>query len=280
MLPHGEAVEQNSNFNAPKQQDTLSGFSNEINLKNVAGIKKDPSKKIVIENIDEHQADEFRIYYWKGDRYVQFIGNKWEKPGYEGAKNLAIPRSGLMEVGGNAWNPSTLEYESGTGGIKSADVLEKYRVTYYTLGNGNLFFPKTPEAFAFSNFLGTLNVSQAQKDNSLFSIAPILHTPLTLDVYLKRSRSINMFVDSQVEFVPFNIRIAPETERLFKKFWDGIDPNLQKNPYSIATYIRDRAGFKYSIDAPAANLESFLYGTKQGHCEYFATVLTLTLQHF
>ena len=79
LLPHGEAVEQNANFIGTPPQETLSGFSNEINLKNIAEIKKDPSKKIVIENINKNQADELRTYYWKGDRYVQFLRNKWEK---------------------------------------------------------------------------------------------------------------------------------------------------------------------------------------------------------
>ncbi len=185
-----------------------------------------------------------------------------------------------MEIGKTDLHGGTSEYQIPSRDQESPYALEKYRITYHTIGVGNLFFPKTPEAINFSNFHENLSLQQGRKDSSLLSIAPKLSTPITLDVYLKRSTNQNILVDSTNTFVPFKIRIHPETEKLFKKFWDDIDPKLQKNPAALARYIRNQAGFKYSIDAPAENLESFLYGTRQGHCEYFATVLTLTLQHF
>lgn len=185
-----------------------------------------------------------------------------------------------MEIGKVDLNSEKSDYHPPSPTHNSSYALEKYRITYHTIGVGNLFFPKTPEAINFSNFHENLSLQQGQKDSSLISITPKLTTPLTVDVFLKRSTGRNVFVDSTEAFVPFKIRIPPETEQLFKKFWDGIDPKLQKNPAALARYIRNQAGFKYSIEAPAENLESFLYGTRQGHCEYFATVLTLTLQHF
>jgi hypothetical protein len=185
-----------------------------------------------------------------------------------------------LEFGKVDLNDGNSEYQTPSPNNQSSYTLEKYRITYHTIGVGNLFFPKSPEAINFTDFHENLSLQQGRKDSSLISIVPKLSTPLTLDVYLKRSTDQNILVDSTATFVPFKTRIHPETEKLFKKFWDSIEPKLQKNPAALARYIRNQAGFKYSIDAPAENLESFLYGTRQGHCEYFATVLTLTLQYF
>ncbi len=99
-------------------------------------------------------------------------------------------------------------------------------------------------------------------------------------MYLRYSHSREEMIDAPAIFTPFRPKIPQETEKLFQKFWASLDPSLQKSPAQLASYIRNRAGFGYSIAAPAVSLESFLYDEKQGHCEYFATVLALTLQHY
>lgn len=74
--------------------------------------------------------------------------------------------------------------------------------------------------------------------------------------------------------------LSEQTEKLFEPYWKSIPAEVSKKPGMLATYVRDRSGFEYSVDAPAKNLESFLYDEKRGHCEYYATVLALTLRHF
>lgn len=83
-----------------------------------------------------------------------------------------------------------------------------------------------------------------------------------------------------MSFEPFEVEIDAEVASLFAEFWDDLDPDLAKSPNMLAAYLRDDAGFTYSVDAPARDLRSFLYEERRGHCEYFATVLALTLQHF
>lgn len=98
VIPHGEAIEKNSTFTTPDGNETLSGFSNEINLQHVSGIKEDTSKKIVVSGIDENLAEELRTYYWRGNRYTEFRAGKWEKPGYASQQNITVSRLGNANI--------------------------------------------------------------------------------------------------------------------------------------------------------------------------------------
>lgn len=72
--------------------------------------------------------------------------------------------------------------------------------------------------------------------------------------------------------------LSKDVETLFAQYWDSIPSSVAKTPDSLTRYVR--SGFAYSADVPAKDLPSFLYSEKRGHCEYFATVLALTLRHY
>jgi hypothetical protein len=76
----------------------------------------------------------------------------------------------------------------------------------------------------------------------------------------------------------FEVHISKENTLVFQDFFENIPTSL-KTPKDYEKYIRSQAWFSYSIDNPAKNFDDFLYGSKQGHCEYFASLLTLTLQN-
>lgn len=275
ILPHGEAREATNSTSPSLGNQTISGFSSEINLKNVANIKKDVSKKIVISDVTEEQSEAFKSSYWRGNRFTVFRDNKWENSGYETRNTIRVGTGGVMRTNTGVWNASTLTYP-----LPSLDTIEKWRITYYTLGIPQLFFPKIPEGFRLQGEALYTSVELSKNDHSLYQISQPSQNPVSLDIYLRHSKNREQSIDVPVAFTPFRSHITPETEKLFQKFWDSLDPNLQKNPTQLASYIRNRAGFEYSIDAPAESLASFLYDEKQGHCEYFATVLALTLQHY
>lgn len=74
--------------------------------------------------------------------------------------------------------------------------------------------------------------------------------------------------------------LPDEVEELFAEYWASVPKDVSSDPSKLADYVKGRSGFEYSVDAPAKSLKSFLYEEKRGHCEYFATVLALTLRHF
>ncbi len=231
IIPHGEAIERNSTFTTQKPTETRSGFGNEINLQNVAGIKKDLSKKIVVGNLNANQAEFLKTYYWRGDRYTEFHGNKWEKPGFIAQKNIVISPTGIANIHGGKWNRENQNYDAGSGmTLTESEILDTYRVTYYTTGTKNLFFPKTPENFNFIDRSIHTNLYVTQNDNSLYSISPSPNEPIILDISIKRSKNTNQLIDAHSTFVPFQIRIDSETEALFQTFWDSIDPKLRNSP--------------------------------------------------
>jgi hypothetical protein len=231
VIPHGEAIEKGSTFPAQKTNETVTGFSNEINLQNVSGISKDTSKKIVVSGIGENRAEELRTYHWRGNRYTKFLADKWENPEFTAQKNIAVSASGSANIQGLGWNSLTRNHDVGSGSTLGRwEDLENLRVTYYTLGTQNLFFPKTPYSLSFPNRSGFANLTVSRKDDSLFSLTPAPNVPVTLDIAIKRSTSTNKLSDASTSFTPFQIEIEPATEKLFRKFWDSIDPKLQKNP--------------------------------------------------
>lgn len=118
-----------------------------------------------------------------------------------------------------------------------------------------------------------------ERDPTLYGLSSPIDSPLRVRATFALGRS-GEFADSAASFAPFDIDIDEDVSALFADFWSGIDASITRSPNLLASYIRDNAGFSYSIDAPARDLRSFLYEERRGHCEYFATVLALTLQHF
>ena len=81
-------------------------------------------------------------------------------------------------------------------------------------------------------------------------------------------------------YAPAGKPLSPYVETLFSDYWSKMPPGISKDPLALAKYVRDESGFEYTVDAPAKSLRSFLYEEKRGHCEYFATVLAVTMRHF
>lgn len=78
--------------------------------------------------------------------------------------------------------------------------------------------------------------------------------------------------------------LRPRLEAIAGKIVAGIPPeDVEGRSHALETYLRDSGEFSYSlqmnvIDPNVDPVEDFLVNRKRGHCEYFASALTLMLR--
>jgi len=249
LLPHGDKPRTPPNF-IPGKEVQETGFSEEVSLDNILNIKKNFSKQFIIENAKKEKIPEYQSLYWRGMRFTNFENQQWKvKDTHRTAlKPLLINR------------PKT----------------ETWNIKYFPNDSDIVFLPKAP-LFIYSP-KDRISFEQIVNDRTLISFDGKIFTATNLNIIFLK--------DSQNKIIEFpsnynrHFYINANTKKLFKNFWNSIPRSITKNPKKISDFIEKKAGFEYSLEKPAKDLESFLYNEKQGHCEYFATVLALTLQNF
>jgi hypothetical protein len=244
VLPHGNRVKQTDLIE--KKNTTQTGFSETVGLNDIKRIKEDYSKKFLIVNADFTEKDLYRNLYWRGVRFTDFSDGKWTQP--EIRKNFFAP---LID------NIST----------------DLWEVKYFNEGEKNLFTPFAP-ASVFGD-----NVMHPQNDPSLlyFRKAPYKTVNIELGFVVDENGDLT---DARASDPPQIKPIPADIQNTFSRFWDSIPTEITEDPAALDVYIREQAGFTYSLSDPARNLNDFLYGSRRGHCELFASVLAITLQHF
>lgn len=249
LLPHGTRTKDTSLIeNTPKE--TKTGFNQEVTLQDIRNIKQDYSKRIVIEGISKNDQNVLPQLYWRGARYKTFDGIRWHEP-----QDTEIPFSSTR----NTEDSSILEWN----------------VRYYHEGGEKaLLTPVRP-----LSLLGT-RANTFSRDSTLLRFLRPLYS--SFDVTILFQKDHDGFPEEAISptFTSDTEAVLPSVEKLFQPFWKSIPTDIQSDPVALARYIRDEAGFSYSLSNTASSLEDFLYGSRRGHCEYFATVLTITLQEF
>ena len=245
LLPHGNREKQEmANYSIKESAVHTTGFDDEVTLDNIQKLKLDYSKQFVLENAYKNQIDNYKNLYWRGMRFSHFQDDAWQK----------VPKKSITLNQTNS-SLSVLDREK-----------EVWNIKYYLNGGRNIFIPKTPLE------IQAKNIQLNPYDNSLAHfLRPQFEAQKVGLVFDKKNPVENRIQDIQVA-------VDENIENLFSEYWSIIPSNIQKDPLLLSAFVQ--SGFEYSLEAPAKSLQSFLYEEKQGHCEYYATVLALTLQHF
>lgn len=223
-----------------------SGLKDEIALGGLLSLKRDSSKKIVVKDVSQEVVKSFAKAYWKGERFTTFDGTRW-KPRPDGEyryfQNSKLPEDAL----------SLTYYDPGSKMVPLPMPADKVFVARSSRNAGFVQRIGDPYVHRTAEPMGSAYEVSLTFAESLPEIASLSGTDGPLDA---------------------------SVETLFRKYWEGISPDVSSDPVKLAKYVRDGSGFGYSVENPAKDLESFLYGEKRGHCEYFATVLAVTMRHF
>ncbi len=257
VLPHGNQAKDTSLIET--QQTNQTGFDEEVELSEVLSIKQDYSKKIVIESADARRQEEYSRLYWRGMRFDRFTENKWKKPEVE-----PIPFRGESD-------PSF--------------PTETWDVRFYHNGSDSIFVPYAPQRIEDGRYppehwsARRTVFLQVGEDTTLYKFTD----PQFNDALMRLIFAIDAEgkpTDASADtFAYREPELDDETRQLMQPFWDSLPEGITLDPQALSDYIKNSAGFDYALQDTAPSLESFLYDAKQGHCEYFATVLALTLQN-
>ncbi len=249
ILPHWE--NKNVEWQNKESSEIISGFNEEITFEDIGKISTDNSKIFVIENITPKMITDIWLKYFRGMRLETFNGIKWEAK----YKNSYIP-------------------------VQSEDFLPKDTISlkfhYYGNGGKNIFIPNTPvwmQTSSHYKFFHPLH------DNTILKTSENRNENIVVNMNFLKNND-GKIRDNIKETYDFEIILNESVKEMFSEFIKNIPENIQSSPKALSDYIQTKAGFEYSIEDPASNFEDFLYGSKKGHCEYFATTLAVVLQHF
>lgn len=246
VLPHGNREKQTDLIE--KKSVAQTGFSENVSLNDIKRIKEDFSKKFLITDADPNQKELYENLYWRGVRLYDFIDNQWTRPKHIRNDYFAPQKEHFSTT---SWN-----------------------VKYFHQGEWNLFSPYVPV-----DIIGEDAINQPADPSILYFRKPKYNTADVQLVFAKDENG-NPIDAKKPTSKPLLQPVSNEINATFSRFWESIPQDITEDPALLDSYIREQAGFSYSLENPAKSLEDFLYDSQQGHCELFASVLTLTLQHF
>jgi transglutaminase-like putative cysteine protease len=265
-----------------REQTSVTGFSESVDLGSHGKIRDNPEVVMRVE-FPKGRPNDYQTLHWRTMTFDRYDGTSWSRTLKETEKSLPRRQNGYQ------FNKLLGEWRAGFSAKTQPQVLQIYLEPIGTnllprlwptgtvsFGNGDLRMPWNPNSGS-----------------------------LTVDAY----GDLRHTVESEVG-VPYSQTVLgkPDPERLreqtFASRRRGPDPRyLQlpelseefyalvdeatagtRTPYEKAEAVMEHLGenFQYTTDLPPVDqgrpIESFVFETKRGHCEYFATTGVLMLR--
>lgn len=199
-----------------------------------------------MKNVSDERVAEFAKAYWKGERFFVFGSGKWlpeTDESYRYFQNSHMPEGTVS-------------------------------LTYYDPGSRMLPLPASADKISLARSSRFAGFAQRASDPTVHRTLEPMGSAFEVSVaFSKNPKTVAALSGSSLE-------IPHEAAELFASYWSSIPKDVSADPLKLAKHVREGSGFGYSTEAPAKNLRSFLYEERRGHCEYFATVLALTMRRF
>jgi protein-glutamine gamma-glutamyltransferase len=244
----------------------IPGFTNQVNLGEIGEIKN-LSRPVM--HISIISADSPGGLKWRGGTLVEFDGKRWSNPGSARQKvEVENGQADLQPPGGRPIGRGlsyNVEYdELDTDALFFAGIPEKIMYLHvdhmYRTEGGNYRLPpsaRPPQGFryeAYSLLEDPPETAPARFPTPILSLAD-------------RERYLQLPV--------LDPRIAPQAQRVIA----GSATDLER-ARAIEHYLR--TSFGYTLQLPSREvadpLAYFLFTRKKGHCEYFASAMTVMLR--
>jgi transglutaminase-like putative cysteine protease len=215
------------------------GFTDQVRLGAVSDIQEDST---IVLRANMEKIDE-KYLYWRGIVLEYFDGKSWVS-----MKKQSAPRSFPVRFSGKS--------------IKQTIYLEPY-------GNAYLFSLDRPV------FVAGQNVKRSH--DFTYSSTGYIDTRLKYEAISVLGDSIVDDYIDEAKYLQIPKNLSPKIEKLAKDFVkDSHDKTIQ----AIFNYLHSSA-FTYSLQGlPVSKnpLEDFLFETKSGNCEFFASALAVMLR--
>lgn len=257
----------------------ITGFSDTVSLGDVASIKKNPRVVMRI----ELPRSPGRWLRWRGVALDRYDGKSWTLTNSNGdmaVMNQSLKASGT-DISGDDWSKQERTYQiDNTKRVEPPNQVEQ-RIILEDIKAQVVFAAYRPVRLKapFSN-LNYQRLTSALSSNEL-------HGRTSYRVW-----SDVGVPDEQLLRTNLNAPYADDITRLYLQKPKNLDPRIRQlaldetrgklNEYdkvrAIEQYLKK---FAYSLDfKPAKNdpLAEFLFETREGHCEYFATAMAVMLR--
>ncbi len=231
----------------------LSGFSNEVTLGDIGEIQRDTRPVMHVRPYSHRMPANLK---WRGAALSHFDGHKWTDPDF--ARREMLPRKAPIEV-------ADLPQRSRRDGTRFS-----YRVDLNLSDSDALFVAGTPEFLnlgtgrALRTATGGFRFASGSADTLRYEVSsfiPYASRPELMAMLEPADRARNLQLP----------RLDPRIAVLARQL---------ATPANMERYLRTQFG--YTLDLPSAAqpdpLANFLFERRKGHCEYFASAMTVMLR--
>jgi transglutaminase-like putative cysteine protease len=259
------------------QPTLISGFSDDVELGEIGVIKK--SSAVVMRIEIQGDASAAQDIHWRGIVLTTFDGRRWSTD--EREPNPILPGSGGWYL-----------LAPGPAPALRRSVPLRYTVLLEPLATTSLFFAAEPES-ARGSFAGGASAAASGRNYLVRD-----QTGSVFDPFHSFERVRYEAVSSRAENPPDDLRSAPtiypDNIRATYLQLPKLDPRIpalaqqitahSANPYdkaaTIAAYLRTHYGYTLDLSGtpPPDPLAYFLFQKRAGHCEYFASAMTVMVR--
>ncbi len=241
----------------------LTGFGNEVNLGQVGQIATDSRAVMHVRPFSDRMPSNLK---WRGEALSHFDGKRWSNQLFE-AHSLAHETPIALA---DNWQRSR------TDGQRFS-----YGVDLNMADSDALFVAGIPEFLNIEHVrvmrtgTGGLRVSASAADLIRYEVSSFVPTTFASRSPLPRQEALSIFDRTRyLQLPPLDPRI-PELARAV-----GGEGAPAETAGAIEKHLRTK--YSYTLDlprtAPADPLANFLFERQKGHCEYFASAMTVMLR--
>jgi transglutaminase-like putative cysteine protease len=267
----------------------LTGFSETVKLGDVASIKK--SQRVVMRvQLDRTPPRQIR---WRGIALDVYDGRGWSVADRNG--RLDRRRSGMSQGGGGEDRDLEFTHRMSDRAIDQKSLTEQ-RVVLESLNTSTLFAARRLMLLktAIPDVSITRDTNRTNDEEDISSVmAPVSkgRTSYTAWSDLSVPDQQQLRTDPPTEYAPAISRFYLQLPG--RPNGAGLDPRVEQfareitrgasSPYdkarAIETHLKTRFGYTLNPKPTAGDpLAEFLFETREGHCEYFATAMTVMLR--
>ncbi len=259
---------------APRNE-FVSGFSDRVQLGEIGRIKQSDTvvMHIEVQSGPRNLAD----IKWRGIALSHFDGRVWTNPGgdIESYAPLASGRFDLLNTQVRMRNAGGDPAE-----LRRTSQLLVYRVTMEPIGTNAIFLASVPamlqsrirEIGVDSNG-SVLNIDRSRMTESYTAVSLL---PRPAIERLRAGGTVPPDVVLTHQQLPrLDLRVRALAEEITAKAATPYEKAM-----AIETYLRTRYTYslQMAVSPPADPIAYFLFERKQGHCEYFASTMTVMLR--
>jgi protein-glutamine gamma-glutamyltransferase len=261
------------------QPSLMSGFSDNVELGQIGEIKKNTT---VVMRVQTGEPVNYPMLRWRGIALTNFDGRRWYSTGLPLRK---------QEPGSSGWIPLATRKE--LQGHPAAQV--QFVALLQPLASDALFAPAQVMAMRgnFSGEAGTYDGSMRRSYlsvdetgsiyNPFHNFAQIRYEGVSLLPVARPAQARLAGTDYPDEIRTTYLQLPPKLDRRVPELARKIT-GTASNPYdqslAIESYLRTNFAYTLNLTGkPGADpLAHFLFETKAGHCEYFATAMAVMLR--